>query len=123
MKIRIVSNTIRVRLTQSEIEALKNDGEVLERTNFVSEPFIYSVGLSDDVDEPEASFRSGHISILLPESDALDWIGSDQTGIENREYTEQGEGIKLLIEKDFQCLHVRRNEDESDAFPNPLAHQ
>lgn len=121
MKIRIVGNTVRLRLSKSETEELYEEGQVLEQTAFASNIFRYSIGLSDEIGEPSASFDNGHIRILLPESEAYDWINSDRTGLENFEYTEQGDGLKLLIEKDFQCLHERKNEDESDAFPNPLA--
>jgi len=27
--------------------------------------------------------------------------------------------LRILVEKDFKCLQVRKDEDESDAFPNP----
>ena len=123
MKIRILENTIRLRLTKPEVEELRNDGQVIQQTEFPgdSEVFRYSVHLSDTASEPIGRFTQGHIKIFLPESDAIDWIGSPEPGMENQEYTDRGDGLKILIEKDFQCLHQRKNEDESDAFPNPLA--
>ena len=30
-----------------------------------------------------------------------------------------GEGLRVLVEKDFPCLTARPNEDDSDAFPWP----
>ena len=123
MKIRILENTIRLRLTQGEVEELQNEGQVTQQTEFSngSDILKYSISSSEEVSELVGIFKNGHIKVLLPESDAFDWINSNKAGIENQEYTDQGDGLKILIEKDFQCLHKRKNEDESDAFPNPLS--
>jgi hypothetical protein len=45
----------------------------------------------------------------------MQWMESDQTGIEASTGT-----LRLLIEKDFECLH-REPQPGEDAFPNPLA--
>jgi hypothetical protein len=45
----------------------------------------------------------------------MQWTESDEVGIEASTGT-----LKLLIEKDFRCLH-REPEPGEDSFPNPLA--
>ena len=121
MKIRIQGDTIRLRLSQTEIDRLSQTGEIKEATHFGSDVFAYSISLIDQLTEPTASYRGGKIAVQVPQEMGTEWIESDQVGIENKAYTNQSDGLKILIEKDFQCLHKRRNEDESDAFPNPLA--
>lgn len=123
MKLRILGNTLRMRLSQSEIAILDDVGTIKQQTDFGlgSDLLSYSIEMDESIEEPKASFEKNHIKIGLPRNLGNEWIQSDKTGIENREYTIQGEGLKLLIEKDFQCLHQRRNEDESDSFPNPKA--
>lgn len=62
-----------------------------------------------------ATFENSTIRVILPTRDAMQWIESDQAGIEASTGT-----LRLLIEKDFQCLH-REAQAGEDAFPNPLA--
>ena len=62
-----------------------------------------------------ATFDNRNIRVIVPVSVAKEWIESDQTGIEASTAT-----LRLLIEKDFQCLH-REPEPGEDSFPNPLA--
>jgi hypothetical protein len=66
-------------------------------------------------DEATATFENSHIRVTLPTRDAMQWMESDQTAIEASTGT-----LRLLIEKDFQCLH-RAPAPGEDAFPNPLA--
>jgi len=122
MKIRIQGNTIRLRLTQPEIVCLGSKGLVEQSTDFDNHSiFKYSISFSLSANEPEAGFSNGHINITIPEYTRKSWIDTNKTGIENEEYTNQGPGLKILVEKDFQCLHERKNEDESEAFPNPMS--
>ncbi len=122
MKIRIQGNTIRLRLTQPEIDQLRVEGKVEQSTDFGSEyRFQYSIFFSSATNEVVASFKEGHMGVVVPEVLGKRWIDTTQTGIENSEYTGRGPGLKILVEKDFQCFHERINEDESDAFPNPMA--
>jgi len=46
---------------------------------------------------------------------AKNWLETDQTGIEAATSS-----LRILIEKDFQCLH-RASAEDADGFPNPLA--
>ncbi|MDA0194899.1 MAG: hypothetical protein O2887_07235 [Bacteroidetes bacterium] len=124
MKLRILGNRIRLRLSQSEVATLSKNQAVEQHTDFGpgSDELIYSVKLCESIrNEPWALFQSNHIKIEIPEHLGLQWLQSGNTGIENKEYSTQGEGIQILIEKDFQCLHERGKEDESDSYPNPRA--
>ena len=49
----------------------------------------------------------------VPEAIALDWCDTERVGFEGV----AGE-VKVLVEKDWQCL-APRDEDESDAYPHP----
>jgi hypothetical protein len=52
--------------------------------------------------------------VSLPEARVKSWAAGDEAGIEG-----QDGPIRILVEKDFQCLH-RSADSEPDAFPNPL---
>lgn len=119
MKIRILDNNIRLRLSQSEVDQISSTQKVLSKTDFANHPLQYEIIGMPDVSIITVIFDGSKISVQVPKSTLLTWANSDEVGIENVDQS----GIKLLIEKDFQCLHKRPGEDETDNFPNPLVDQ
>ena len=53
--------------------------------------------------------------MLIPTDRAASWAGSDETGV-----SAPGGALRILIEKDFQCVHPQ-SEDQTDSFLDPLA--
>ena len=120
MKIRILGNSIRLRLTQSEVKNIAEKGKIEERTQFggmLNSTLIYSLEKKETT-EINADFSNNHIQVVLPEKTADEWANSNQVGIENKIQLSDGSTFRILIEKDFKCL-TERGEDESDHFPNP----
>ena len=106
---------MRLRLSQSEVTRLGEAGKVEDKVVFAPGAELgYSIE-SAPVLEVSAAFDSSKIRVLLPSQIAKRWIESDETGIEASSGV-----LKLLIEKDFQCLH-RPPQPGEDPFPNPLA--
>ena len=120
MKLRIRGNSIRLRLTKSEVDRFQSTGEVTESVNFGPSIMRYSLRTSDG-DALAADFRDGELSVLVPKDTATSWADSDNVGIEGDQPIGDGQDLRILIEKDFECLAERSGEDDSDAFPNPLA--
>ncbi|MBT8321636.1 MAG: hypothetical protein KJO90_08230 [Eudoraea sp.] len=120
MKIRIKGNSIRIRLTRSEVTLLCGEGLIRETTQFPSGIFSYEVTLSDNYDALNASLEDSGIRFFLPKRLAENWPVNETVGFE--EWVKLGDdtSLHLLLEKDFQCLEVRA-EDESDQYPNPKA--
>lgn len=119
MKIRIKGNTLRLRLSQSEVDEVKNTGRTSDSINFGSRKLIYTLQV---IDQPEvtASYDSDFIMVNVPSRVSETWVNTDQVGFEVEQPLEDGEKLYILVEKDFQCLNPRRGEDESDLFDNPL---
>lgn len=113
MKLRIRGNSIRLRLTQGEVDRLICDGGVGESVDLGAPRFSYSLKL-EDRDSVGADFEGGEITVRIPADQAENWASSERVGIEGT----QGE-VAILIEKDFACLNPGRGEDESNMFPNP----
>lgn len=118
MKIRIKGNSIRFRLTQSEVKQLSETGSVAETTQFEQATFAYQVQLESNIQELEASFSQNTIILKVPEADGNNWFDSDTVGFENTMALQNGNQLHLLLEKDFACLE-NTNEDQSDNYPNP----
>lgn len=109
MKLRIKGNSVRLRLSKSDVETLGSEGVVEEEVHFGGphSPLIYSLRTSHD-DVISASFDGRGISISIPEPMADDWIGSEEVGMVAIQMVGENEGLRILVEKDFACLSGRR---------------
>ena len=122
MKIRIRDNSVRLRLTRGEVEAVRQKGVVSCSTCFPGgREFGYILESSPDIAEMTACFRNDAISVRLPEVTALAWAGSGNVSIRGEAALDGGTALQILVEKDFTCLNSRDGEDESDMYQNPDA--
>jgi hypothetical protein len=119
MKIRIKGNSLRYRLTRSEVDQFVLTGSVEEKVNFGNSVLHYSLKKSAH-DQLSATFNDDEITLYFPSSFINKWMEEDQTGFEhNMKLPGSVEPLYLLVEKDFTCLD-KTNEDQSDNYPNPL---
>lgn len=119
MKLRIRGNSVRIRLTKSEVARLGDGLRVDERTQFgPSSVLTYSVAPSASVSKPAVEFKDAALSVLLPAVQTRTWAHSDQVAIEATQDVGSGTQLAILVEKDFECVHSRA-EENADAFPNP----
>ena len=118
MKLRIKGNTLRIRLSQSEVELLGNLDELKDETNFGESTLGYIIRPVEN--GPLVNFDDNNIVIGLAGTSVTEWARGDEVSIEFTKETSTGD-LQVLIEKDFQCLHKRPGEDESDLFRNPAA--
>ena len=122
MKLRILDNSIRLRLTQSEVDAAATDGLVKGRVRFPGgKTFDYILENSPATVAPEAHLSNNVLTVRVPAPDIRDWAATDRVAIDALQVLGDGEHLRILIEKDFQCLTPREGEDESDMFPHPAA--
>lgn len=124
MKIRIKGNSIRLRLTKSDVDRFDKEGMVEERTDLGNVTFGYVLQRSNEVDQLTASFSDGKIIMYVPESWAQEWTTTDRVGFDSHVSLGNGVegGLYLLLEKDFKCLD-ETVEDQSDNYDNPLANK
>jgi hypothetical protein len=114
MKLRFHGNTLRLRLSQSDVARFAEIGEISEVVRFAGDQTLSYEIESADRDGIAAIFENDSIRILLPAATAQRWVESDDTGMEG-----WSGPLRVIVEKDFQCLHKDAAQD-ADAFPNPL---
>jgi hypothetical protein len=120
MKLRIKGNSIRFRLTKSEVSQLAEGKQVTEQTGFsLYDTLIYSVR-PWNLGVIECSFKDKEILLSIPQNQLNVWATSEEVGIESVQENQSQESLVILIEKDFACLKPRADEDESDQFPHPV---
>jgi hypothetical protein len=114
MKLRIRGNTVRARLSQSEVMAFAEIGSIEEPTDFGNGQQLVFALSATDAQAPDATFIDGRIEISIPAETVTSWANSDQVEIAGETKT-----IKLLVEKDFKCLTPRPGDEDYDTFPHP----
>jgi hypothetical protein len=119
VKIRIKDNSIRLRLTQSEVDLLSKEGKVEKKTHFSPQNTLIYALESADVTEMKATFESSKITVYLPREDTKTWVNTEQVGMECLSPISDKDHLKILVEKDFTCLVKREGEDDLDAYPHP----
>lgn len=122
MKLRIHGNSLRFRLSRSDVEQLRHTGICTESLPFGPDSQLtYRLEATPRVALIEVEYRQDCIGVLLPLDIAQQWAGSGQISLA-LDRSDRG-GPSLLIEKDFQCLHREETSpsDSADTFPNPSA--
>ena len=119
MKIRIKGNSIRLRLSKTEVDTFGNEGLIEDATEFANGAFVYAMAKDATVAHLSATWDNGKITILVPEAIAEEWTGTDTVGYEHDMETGAGKSLFLLIEKDFKCIDADVREDQSDNYEHP----
>ncbi|MDJ0941291.1 MAG: hypothetical protein QNJ00_16135 [Woeseiaceae bacterium] len=122
MKLRIRDNSIRLRLMRAEVDLLRSSGIVTASTSFPGGRSLrYVVESSPASVKPAAFLSENTVTVRLPETIVLAWASSEQVSIGAEQHLDNGDRLKILVEKDFACLAPREGEDESDMYPHPAA--
>ena len=122
MKLRIRGNSLRLRLSRREVTELAEQGRVEDAIAFGAGPasrLVYALAVSDEAPAAFAHLEGGRIQVTLPTASAREWTSSDRVGIEAEQPNGDGSVLRILVEKDFECLVTRPGEDDRDAYPNP----
>lgn len=121
MKIRIRGNSVRLRLTKSEVDKFAADGYIEEQTQFGASTLTYALKRVSS-EKMTATFLDNTIILMLPEAQAEAWCTSEKVGYDALMSVGEGNELYLLLEKDYKCLD-NTDEDQSDNYENPLAAQ
>ncbi len=121
MKLRLIQNSVRVRVSQTEAAQLA-EGKSVEQSTLFSESAKLTCTLepATGITDVHLLFEGTRLSIRIPLAQAKQWGTTDQVAIEFDQPIDADRSIRILIEKDFECLHPRID-DSDDAFPNPQA--
>jgi hypothetical protein len=122
MKLRIQGNSIRLRITQSEMASLAAGAKLEDSAQFgpaPSESLTYALEISSQCSYVRASYSKGVIQVTLPANLAEAWIRTNQVGIEHTQPIGNAVFLKIAVEKDFRCFHAGPGQNEGDSFPNP----
>jgi hypothetical protein len=122
MKLRILDDSLRLRLSQGELEQLRTLGRVEAAIGFGPGPaqqLVYAIVVAPGAQRITATLTEREIVVTLPKAMADAWIGGNEVGLSAEQSLGPDRTLALLIEKDFKCLQPRPGEESYDGFPNP----
>ncbi|MEP7164412.1 MAG: hypothetical protein ABI741_06955 [Ferruginibacter sp.] len=118
MKLRIKGNSIRYRLSRSEVGKLAKTGYLEEQTLFGENKFVYALQSVDKGNELIASFDQNKITLFVPSTMVKGWPENDVVGFHTNMPLTGNNSLYILLEKDFICLD-ETTEDQTDNYENP----
>ena len=119
MKIRIKGNSLRIRLSRTEVDNFGKTGYLEEKTEFGNSTFVYALQNVTDGSALSASFNGTKITMNVPAPITREWTSTDKVGFDSQMDTGHGKQLFLLLEKDFKCVDAPPNEDQSDNYEHP----
>lgn len=119
MKLRILGDSIRLRLSQSDVQTLLEAGRVEETTQFVGATLRYAAEGADEVDAMSAVLDGSTVLVKIPAATVKRWGESDEVSLRAEQPVAEGQTLSLLVEKDFKCAVPRPGEEDYDGFPHP----
>ncbi|OGX84200.1 hypothetical protein BEN47_16580 [Hymenobacter lapidarius] len=115
MKLRIEDDTLRLRLSGSEIQEFATTGRVASTVHFgttAEQQLTYalqrgseapqSAGLAEPV---QVHYEPGAITVLVPFTLAKTWVETDQNGFTHDLLLPENQRLRILVEKDLDCRH------------------
>jgi hypothetical protein len=118
MKLRLRDDSVRLRLSRSEVAALVERGRVETTTRFGPEAALtYRVIVEGE--RVAASVDPQGVTVTVPRSAVEAWAGSDELAVVG-DHSWVGGSVRILVEKDLACTKERPGEDESDTFPSTV---
>lgn len=108
MKLRIQGNSLRMRVSEVEVTQFSQAGQIAESIAFgpaADQIFSYVLLNAPDYEQLQVSFTPNKVTVYIPEKTANDWVSSDLNGMEGFINNGTEKGLKILIEKDLDCLH------------------
>jgi hypothetical protein len=121
MKLRIKGNSIRLRITPTEMMRLMDAGRVEETVHFAGEEsarLTYALEHASTIEAIMVRCALPEVVVVIPSDQASRWASSEKVGLYGEVSTYCGV-LEVAVEKDFACLDKIGAENE-DTFPNPI---
>jgi hypothetical protein len=122
MKLRIKGNSLRLRVSRSELARFLAGEQVVETIRFAAAPeakLTYALERGTQASAARVLYRAQEVTVLLSEEQVKAWAQDEQVGVYTLVDIAPEGLLELIVEKDFACLD-RSDEDNKDTFANPL---
>lgn len=120
VKLRLLDDSIRLRLSRTEVDTAADKGVVEGHTRFPDgAAFVFALESAPGADIG-STYSGNRLVVRVPASEISAWAHDDEAvSLQGELALPDGNRLKLLVEKDFRCVTPRGDEDQSDMYPNP----
>jgi|tagenome__1003787_1003787.scaffolds.fasta_scaffold18597016_1 hypothetical protein len=123
MKLRLTSDSIRLRLNRTEVDEFSESGELTERIEFLGltpTALVYCLRFGSELGVGSVNFSNGEFVVTVPQERAKTWAHTrSEVGLYYNRELANGKSLRISVEKDFQCIDGRLEEYDPEAYPNP----
>ena len=123
MKLRIKANSLRLRVSRSELARFQAGGRIEETIHFTAAPeatLTYALESALKPSPVTVRYRSREVTVILSKDRASIWGEQSEVGVYSTLDMGAAGSLEVAVEKDFACFD-RSDEGNSDTFVNPLA--
>jgi hypothetical protein len=122
MKLRIKGNSLRLRVSRSELGRFLAGEEIAETIRFAAAPeakLTYALARGTQASAAIVRYRPQEVMVLLSQEQVQGWSRESEVGVYTLVDIAPEGLLELIVEKDFACLD-RSDEANKDTFANPL---
>jgi hypothetical protein len=123
MKLRIKGNSLRLRVSRSELARFQAGGRIADTIHFTAAPeanLTYALESALQLSPVTVRYGSREVTVILSEDRARVWGAPNEVGVYTTLNMGSAGSLEVVIEKDFACID-RSDEDQTDTFANPNA--
>ena len=123
MKLRIKGNSLRLRVSRSELARFQAGQRIEETIHFTAAPeatLTYALESALKPSPVTVRYGSREVTVILSKDSGRIWGAQSEVGVYTTLDLGPAGSLEVVVEKDFACLD-RSDEDNSDTFANPVA--
>ncbi|MBC6991298.1 DUF7009 family protein [Hymenobacter sp. BT491] len=111
MKLRIEDNSVRLRLSDDEVQHFGRTGRVSSSVRLGPHPddqLKYSLERlpeGDPSDTVRILYASGSMAVRVPAALAQQWVAGSDIGFSEKLHVTETQELRILVEKDLDCRH------------------
>ena len=115
MKLRIEDDTLRLRLSQGELDEFAQTGRVEGAVHFglnSAQRLTYALERGSEpaqtlpgAEPVQVHYEPGALTVLVPFALAKTWVETDQNGFAHHLKLIDNHHLRILVEKDLDCRH------------------
>lgn len=123
MKLRINANSLRLRVSRTDLARFQAMGRIEETIHFAAAPdakLTYALESAAQPSPVKVRYGFNEVTVILSEDQVRIWAQEGVVGVYAALEIGQAVLLDVIVEKDFACVD-RSDEESSDTFPNPYA--